>query len=430
MSLMGVSSRVATIGLTITSTLILARRLGPDGMGEYFLFVRVVALLAVLADLGFSQGTRVFAGRGESSRQIHSLLIRFSICSSIVVLLVFVPVLKLFGSMILPNYPLQLQIATTIALPFILYSNLWKYMMVGFAQIGPMNLVQIGSAATTLLLVITFVSGLSRGLPAAVTIYTGMLVIQAMFMAAIASSIGGDARSARKGLFREMFRFGLRGAGSAIATLLCPRMPVFMLNVFQGQAAVGVFSVGQQLTEKLLLPMEAVQDAIYGKMARLPPADAKTVMNRYVRISGWSMCIFVLMAAVALPIAVVVVLGPQYRATVPVVLALIPGAAVMSTPVLLSTFFVAQLGKPGLISILAGISLGIIVLLSAALIPANGPIGAALAVSGAQIIATVVVATIYVRTTGSRFLELVKIDRSDRDLFQRQVFLLLGRPEE
>jgi O-antigen/teichoic acid export membrane protein len=222
----------------------------------------------------------------------------------------------------------------------------------------------------------------------------------------------------------------VRGAGGAIATLLWQRSPVFMLNVFQGPAAVGVFSVGQQLIEKSLLPMEAMQDAIYRRMTRLPPSEATTVMNRYVRISGWSMGALLLTAGAVLPLVIVLFLGPTYRAAVPVVLALLPGAVVMSTALLLATFFLAQLGRPGLMSKLAGATLGVILLLSAALIPAFGPIGAALAVSGAQIFGTAIVVIMYLRATGSRFLELVTIDRQDRDLCRTQIFLLLRRPDE
>jgi O-antigen/teichoic acid export membrane protein len=429
-SLMGLSSRLVAIGLAIASTLILAHVLRPEGIGQYFLFLRVVALLAVLADFGFSQSTSVFTGRGESPRQIHGLLIRFSICSSTVVLLAFLATLKLLGSTILPNYPASLQVATIIAVPSVVYAAQWRYLMVGLARIGTMNLIQIGFAAVTCLAVVIAMFGLSMGLPAAVAIYTGAVVVQALVMAAIARSLGRDAAEARHGLFREMFRFGLRGAGGAIATMLWQRSPVFMLNVFQGPAAVGVFSVGQQLTEKALLPMEAMQDAIYRRMTRLPPSEARTAMNRYIRISGWSMCVLLLTAGVVLPLVIVFILGPTYRAAVPVVLALLPGTVAISTTLLVATYFLAQLGRPGLLSMLASVTLGVTLLLSAALIPAYGPTGAALALSGAQIGAMATVVTIYLRTTGSRFLELVTIDRQDRDLCRTQIFLLLGRPDE
>src|SRR5688572_27270081 len=253
LSLMGLSSRIIATALLIVSMLILARRLGPHGIGEYFLFLRVVGVLAILADLGFSQSTSVFTGRGESPRQVHRLMIATSIASSIVMSLLFLGVLKLFGPAILPNYAPDLQLATVVTLPFFMYTGRWRYLMVGLGQIGKMNLLQIGSAVVTFVMIVIFIVGMSMGLRAALVIYISLQIAQALIMAAIATSAGRSSVLPRRGLFPEMLRFGVRGTWGAIATLIWQRVPVFVLNVQYGQAAVGVFSVAQQLVEKMLL---------------------------------------------------------------------------------------------------------------------------------------------------------------------------------
>jgi O-antigen/teichoic acid export membrane protein len=386
----------------------------------------VVAVLSLLADLGFSQSTKVFAGRGESPRQLHSLLMRFAIGASLPLMLVFVMVMRLFGPTLLPNYPGHLQTATLIALPFFVYCGSWVYMMVGLAQIAKMNLVQVGTAAARLLLTIIVIVGLSMGLRAAVAIYVGTLLAQALAMAAIAASIGREAAGARSGLFAEMFRFGLRGTGGAIAGLVWQSTPVFVLNVLHGPAAVGVLSVAQQLVEKLHLPMEAVQDATFRRISRLPLGEAKAALNRYIRISGWLMGLLILTAGVVIPFAIVLVLGPSYAAAVPVVVALIPGALVMSTASLLATFFLAQLGKPGFMSIMASVALGILVALAVTLIPTFGATGAALAIAATQVIVTSLLVTAYVRTTGTRLREMATIDRAERGLIRARLLELWG----
>ena len=432
MSLMGLSSRVIASALTISSVLILARNLGPRAVGEYFLFLRVVGLLAILTDLGFTQGITVFSGRGESAKQIHHLMIGTSIVWSLVLSFLFIAALKWFGPAILPNYSPALQLATVVTLPFFIYTGRWRYFMVGLGQIGTTNLMQIGSAAMTFLMVMIFIVGMGKGLAAALLIYIGLQIAQALAMSAISISVGRSSPMPRKGLFAEMFRFGLRGAWGMIATVAWQRVPVFVLNIHFGQAAVGVFSVAQQIIEKMLLPMEAMQDAIYRKMAQLPLAEAKAVINRHVRVSGWSMALLLAVAAAALPMAILFVLGPQYRPMIPVALALIPGALAMSTAYLLSTFFVAQLGRPGLMSILSSVTLGMVVLLSVILIPMYGPTGAGFAVAGAQIAGTIVVVIAYLRITGSRALDLMRITSADRELALSQVraLVLLGRHED
>jgi len=193
------------------------------------------------------------------------------------------------------------------------------------------------------------------------------------------------------------------------------------LNVFHGAGAVGVFSVGQTLVEKMLLPIQATQEAIYRRMARLDRHLASSSMNRYIRVSGWSMLLFFGVTALVLPIAVITLLGERYRAAVPVILVLVPAALMMAVSLLLATFFLAQLGRPGLLSILALINVAMNGILSFALIPRYGAIGAALAVGLTQVVGTLIVILLYLRATGARPMDLLRINRGDRDAFLQQL---------
>jgi len=420
--LIGLTSRLVAAGLTIGTTLLLARYLGPEPTGQYFLFLRVVALLAVFADLGFSQSTNVFAGRGESVRQMHAIIGRFSMLASAVLLGVFLIAMALIGKRVLPNYPRELQIATIISVPFFVYSTLWNYLMIGLGQIVIMNAVQVGAAVVTIVAIGVLIVGMSVGVVAAVAVYCAVLVLQTIAMVIVVRRLGNSAEfEARPGLFREMWAFGLRGSGGSVAAILWPRIPVFVLNVFHGAAAVGVFSVGQTLVEKMLLPVQATQEAIYRRMARLDPEGASSSMNRYIRISGWSMLLFFTGVALLLPFAVMTVLGEKYRAAVPVILVLVPAALMMAVSLLLATFFLAHLGRPGLLSILALVNLALNAALSFALIPHFGALGAATAVAITQVIGTLVVLILYLRETGAHPLELLRIDAADREAFLRQV---------
>ena len=422
LSLIGLSSRLVATGLTIGTTLILARYLGPEPTGQYFLFLRVVALLAIFADLGFSQSTNVFAGRGESVRQIHGIIGRFSAVASAVLVIAFLAVMALFGRRILPNYPRPLQIATIVAVPFFVYSTLWNFLMIGLGQIVVMNAVQVSAAVLTLALVAILVVGMSQGVTVAVGVYCAVLVVQVVAMIVLAMRLGRGVESdGRTGLFYDMWRFGLRGSGGSVAAILWPRIPVFVLNVFHGAGAVGVFSVGQTLVEKMLLPIQATQEAIYRRMARLDRHLASSSMNRYIRVSGWSMLLFFGVTALVLPIAVITLLGERYRAAVPVILVLVPAALMMAVSLLLATFFLAQLGRPGLLSILALINVAMNGILSFALIPRYGAIGAALAVGLTQVVGTLIVILLYLRATGARPMDLLRINRGDRDAFLQQL---------
>ena len=427
LSIVGLTSRLVATGLTVVTTLLLARYLGPEPTGQYFLFLRVVALIAVFADLGFSQSTNVFTGRGEQPGQVHGIIVRFSAAASIVLAAAFLVAMALFGPKILPNYPRPLQIATAISIPLFVYSQLWNFFMIGLGRIWTMNAVQVASATISLVGVSVLVIGMAQGLNAAVGIYVGVLVVQVFVMAFVAWRVARTAGGTpRPGVFGDMWQFGLRGYSGSVSAVLWQRIPVFALNVFSGPAAVGVFSVGQQLVEKMLLPIQATQEAIYRRMAQANPEDARAAMNRYIRVSAWAMLLFFAAAALVLPIAVSLVLGPKYRAAVPVILVLVPAALMMAVSLLLATFFLAHLGRPGLLSILAMSNVALIAVFSFVLIPRFGTMGAAFAVGATQIIGTVVVIILYLRFTGGRLAELVRISGDDREVFLRQLRLAMN----
>ena len=52
LSAVGLTLRVALLIVVVANALILARVLRPEGFGQYFLFLRLVSVLAALADLG------------------------------------------------------------------------------------------------------------------------------------------------------------------------------------------------------------------------------------------------------------------------------------------------------------------------------------------------------------------------------------------
>ena len=422
LSLVGLASRLVATGLTLATTLVLARWLGPDPTGQYFLFIRVVALLAVFADLGFSQATNVFAGHGESVRQVHGIMMRFAAVSSSVLIAIFVGIMATFGWRVLPNYPRFLQVATVVCIPFLVYSTFWNFLMIGLGQIVAMNAVQVSIAVVNLAGVGVLLGMRSLDLDGAIAVYSAALFLQVVIMLIVATRLARTIPGQRRdGLFGEMWRFGLRGSGGSVSAILWPRIPVFVLNVFHGTAAVGLFSVAQSLVEKMLMPIQAAQEATYRRMAQLDSDRATATMNRYIRVSGWSMLLFFGAGAVVLTIAVITILGPDYRQAVPIILILIPAALMMAVSLLLATFFLAQLGRPGLLSILALINVALIALASFVFIPRYGAMGAAFAVGITQIIGTSVVIVLYLRTTGGHPIDLLRINRGDRDAFVRQL---------
>lgn len=428
LSLVGLGLRLALVLVVVSNALLLARLLGPQEFGEYFLFLRVVSVLAILADLGLSQSANAFYGRHKEWRgSIHRTILRLLPILCLGTTIFGGLTLWLGGDVLLPHMTRFFTTAAFAALPLSLYANLWNSMMIGMGRIWRVNLLQLVMCSVSLILTVIFVAGLSGGLLLAAINYLFVMLVQFVVMVVMAFRISpaeqlGDPP---RELTQQMLHFGLRGYLGSVSSLLWTRIPVFILNATHGAVAVGVFSIGQQVVEKLLLPVHSVRDVIYEKMSVLPAPIAPLAMNRYLRLTWWGMVVIVLLGLVIAPVAVVMLLGPAYASAVDVMRFLLAGAAFAAISLLLDTFFINHLHRPGLVSIVVWLKVVVGLTLAVLLIPKFGVKGAAGAMAFTQIFGAAVYVALYLRVTGTRMSELMFIHDHDVTLLREQVMTVL-----
>ena len=430
LSLVGFSLRLGLMLIVMINALFLARTLGPQRFGQYFLFLRVVSVLAVLADLGLSQSANAFFGRHKGWRgSIHRVILKFVPIFWLATTAIAGLTLWALADVLLPNLSWSLIAMAFVVLPLSQYANLWNSMMLGMGRIWRVNLVQLVMCSLSLSLTIIFVVILSGGVMVAALIYLSVMFLQFVVMLTMAIRLSEDAITDEPPaeLAQTMLNFGLRGYPGSLFYLLWTRIPVFILNATHGAVAVGYFSIAQQMAEKIQLPVQAVQDVIYQKMSVLPRNLATLAMNRYLRLTWWGMVSVVLVAAFLAPWLVVPLLGPAYASVVGPMQILLAGIAFTGVSQLLDVYFVNQLHRPGLASILAWVSVAMGLTLAILLIPSYSEKGAAWAVACTSILGSLVYVGIYLSVTGTRLQELVFIRKHDLSLVQNQLASILRR---
>jgi O-antigen/teichoic acid export membrane protein len=424
LSLIGLGARFILAAVNVVSVIVLARYLEPQGRGEYFLFQAMVSLLTAFGDLGLSQSANVFSGRqGDRVSAVHSVLVRLVLVLWGGLIAVWGGILFLFGDKLLPNFPLEWQMVAFALLPITLYAGFWNSMMVGMGQIWALNVVQLVISPCQLLLVGVFVVGLSGGVLSAVSIYVATMVIQGLFMLVLAFRLGlkGNNQGPLGALARQMISFGLRGYVGSVSTMLWMRIPVFLLNAFHGPVSVGIFSVAQQLAEKVLLPMQAVQDAIYRKMSTFSAGEATEAMNRYLRVVSSGMVMVVLVGMLIAPWGVMLLFGQSYSGAATVFRVLLIGTAFLGVAMIVSTYLLGQRERPGLLSLLAGANALVCLLLSFWFIPPWAEVGAASALVLTQLLGTVVVFIMYLAMSSTPVKDALLLNSKDVAMLLNQV---------
>ncbi|HMV59120.1 MAG TPA: oligosaccharide flippase family protein [Nitrospira sp.] len=430
LSLVGLGARVILLVINVISVVLLARYLEPQGRGEYFLFQTLVSVLSVVGDCGLSQSANVFVGRSAHRKKlIHAFVSKAAIILWIGMSGIGGLVLWMAGEQLLHDFPARWQWAAFAILPCMLYAGFWNSLMIGLGEIALLNGVQLVIGPVQLVLILALVVGLSGGVTSAVTIYLCTMLLQCVLMVRLSRRLGflGGSEHVEAGLSRQMLAFGLRAYPNAIATMGWMRIPVFVLNAFHGAASVGIFSVAQQLAERALMPIQAAQDAIYGKMSALSPREAIAAMNRYIRIVVSGMVASTVGAMLLAPWIVMALFGPSYQPAVYVFWILLVGVVFVSVSMIVSTYVLGQRGRPGLLSLLAGANACICLASSYWLIPTWAEMGAAMALALTQAVGAVVVFGLYWITSSATLRETLLLTSEDVTSVLKQLGKLTWR---
>jgi O-antigen/teichoic acid export membrane protein len=426
--LIGLGSRVTVIALAIGNTILLARWLGPAGIGEYFLLLRLVAVLTVLAGFGLNQSANVFSAHHEEwVGRIHRILVRFTLLAWLGIAIVGSGVIWSARKFLFVDFSHRWVWLSFVVLPLSLYAYAWNGMMIGRGRVWQVNWVQFVVSGASLVLTCVFIIGVGGGPLTAMLIYLAVTLIEVLIMLTIVvrTRESHDPSDCPADLNRQILTFGLRGYPGSVADLAWVHTPAFLLNAFHGPAAVGIFSIAQQMVEKLLLPVQAMQDAIFKKVSVLPRHEAIVALNRYIRLTLWTMTILILMGMISVPWILRLFLGNAYVRTGEVCRLLLPGSVVISVCFLLAVYFLGQLRRPGLLSIFGWLHALINLALSLIFIPKLAETGAALAVATAQIISGTCVIILYLRSAQTGIGQLLGINREDISMVRQQVGAML-----
>jgi|GEM_PF-6266461 len=408
----GAGGRLAVTLTGIATLLVIVRFLGAEGRGEYFLFLTLLALLTTLADCGASQGLAAHAVRvtSPSSERPRPLprLVPLALALSAAALTIAAPTYWMLGPRLVPNVSEWTIGLVAVTLPVNLYVSLWAYSMVGQRRIIALNAVLAAGAVLSLgfhSALLVLYAGRPDAAMAAMGAYGVSMGAQALIMGIVTSR--GQVNGHRTPLadqWREVLSFGIRVYPGAIATLAWTRLPVLLLNIFHGPAAVGYFAVAQQVAEKATLPAGAAQDAVYSIVSTLPRQQAREAMNRYVRVGMWGMAALVLPVGIAAPWVAMLAFGGDSEAaarTASVLRVLLVGTPFLAGGMIVSSYFLGQLRRPGTLSFLSILNVAATCLLGLVLIPIWTELGAAAALAAQQCIGAVVILALYVRLTGA-----------------------------
>jgi len=387
--------------LSVASSVIIARWLGPSGKGLVGLALLVPGMMVLFLGAGIEVANVYFtASRRLDIASLAANSVGFALLATIVGFGVAVGLVTGgWLEIVVPGVPIWLYLTAMMGLPVGLLSGYFTALLRGLQRIMAVNIVNLAQGGGSLALGLLLVAGFQLGPLGAVLASIGAGAISLLAAGILLRRYGGTfVPRWDSSVMRSTLSFGLKGYVCNTLTFLNYRLDMFIVNYFVGSAGVGIYSVAVGLAELLWRLPNAVGFVLMPKAAETPAEHMNRFTPRVLRIT---------MALTALGALSLVFLGRSLiqiiyasafvDAYVPM-LVLLPGVVLFGGAKVL-TIDIGGRGHLGYNSINDGLVLIVTVVLDLILIPRYGVTGAALASSIAYMIAFILSLAFYITVT-------------------------------
>jgi O-antigen/teichoic acid export membrane protein len=388
------AGQIACAVVALAIEVMCARILGPDGRGQMALCAMAIALGTLVGGLGGEIPIVLWAA--SDARQFHrwmpSIVLLGAVGSAIAVL-IWIVAYRAGSAHFLRGVTPALVWIVAAAIPVSVAFNYLVAVLTGFEQFRARATISFFTQIAEFVTIATLLFWFQRSAASAILgVLAGFLVgiVVTVVMLRQRTHFSWPATGIAE-KFLPALNLGLRGQLGDLATFFTYRLDVFIVNFFLGPADVGIYAVGVVMSEALWQVPQAAAVVLFPRSARRPDDDAAAftcTVSRHILIIA---IVAGLGIALAAPIAIPLLFGPQFGRAVRVIWWILPGTVALSLGKLMSAELAAR-GVPQFSSIFALVALAVTVILDFALIPKMSIQGAAIASSAAYIVDTVLLA--------------------------------------
>jgi O-antigen/teichoic acid export membrane protein len=407
-----VAFRLAGLPLSFLTTVIISRRLHPDGRGAFVLAILGVTIIAALfGNVGVAISHSI--GKGADPRREVLVGSIVTAMSAIVV----TPACYVALTWFLPDR-FQAGRVAAFAIGGIMLVQVVGGALVAVGQLRRWNILQLGLQSSTLLLTLGFLawSGATVGAASAAFVVAQWLAAGAAIVLAFRLP---TVASGRRDSGAALFLFGLRVGLANVLSLINYRVELLLLERSQGVHAVGIYSVATSVGELLWVASASLSAAITSGLLAADDDDAAELTATAVRTA---LLVSVVLGVGVLVVGVVAlpwVFGDDYASARASLVVLLPGIVLFSPAASLAVYFSTKLGRTRYAAIGASVSAIVTAAFAVVLIPNHGPVGAALSCSIGYAAGLTYAVLQFRSVTGLRTLVLVPSTRDMQDLATR-----------
>lgn len=417
------ASNVLSLFIGLGTSVILARALGPEGKGVYALAALLPSLIVTFGNLGIGPATAYYVAKGEYRRQeiLGSNMLLCLIISIVGIAVGFVLIIA-FRQEIFPDVAkgyLYLALAL-IPLEILFISS--RYVILGAQRIVQYNYVHIVHMVlffgTTAIALLALKAGVIGALIGAIIT---LLAVNGLTFFLAKDCADGISLVPNTSYIKHAAKYGLQVHVMNILGFLNYRIDMLFISAFLGPAAVGLYSIGVGLIEKLWMVSYSASTVLFPRVAAETDEKKKKEFTPLIARSVLWLTAFGALVLVFLSHYIVLVLfAEEFLPAVGALQALLIGTIALSAGRVLSND-IAGRGRPGL-NIYTGIAaVAINVVLNLLWIPKYGIVGAGWASTVSYSVSFLGSLFFYCRLSGNRWTRVISPQRGDWTIYRRAI---------
>jgi stage V sporulation protein B len=372
------AGNVGTLAVGFVASIVVARLLGPADRGVLALVTYAVGIVLAFGGLGLPYAVLFFASKREARR---GPLLGNSLAWGGLLAIVFVPGFALLAAPLANAFSKGVGDAAWVLggvlVPLMFLDWSIHNQLFGKLRFGLLNLLLVVSRLVSLAGIVVLVGILDLGVPGALS----ASIAAALFM--IVSSLAVVLRDVRPqvdwALFSRMLSYGTRVMTGSIFGIATYRVDLLVLQFYVPLSDVGYYVVAQLVAELATTAASAFQTSLTTLSSRyesdVRQADVTvSALRHHGTLTALAICANVVIGTLVILFAY----GPEFRPALVPMLILLPGMWFLANATVVAGDLRGR-GRPGLTSVLGGLTAAVMVTLDFALIPPLGVNGAAIA---------------------------------------------------
>jgi O-antigen/teichoic acid export membrane protein len=365
---MMIAAKALLLVVSLVTTVILARALGPDGRGVVAVALGLSLILKQVGTLGVTTANPYFLARDAAAvERVRANCLWLAASLGIGLALIGVALRAVLPAVVsgVAWEPFLIALA---GIPFGLAALFLQSILLGLGRTVAYNVVEVGQEVVVAVAMAIILLSLDGGPTAAVLVLSGGFVASTFAYLAILRGAGGRRFMPDVGLGRTMVAYSFRVYVALLLAFLVIRVDLLLVNSYRGSGEAGIYSVDAAIAAGMYLLPSVIALNLFVRVARGHATEVTAKVFRIVALGYGAVCLL------AVPLAgpfIDLLYGPRFSEATTLFYWLVPGIFSLGMLTILAHHFAGR-GFPVQAMLVWVVGLTVNVAINVAFLPSHG----------------------------------------------------------